>query len=193
MKQCGIQIASESRREPQLLLWGAPVPLKDMKCWSLRKSLVQTIDQLENQSRSRSEPDVVLDFGKNGVIFIEVKYKSANDKKEAKHKNWSRYLTDTKAFRIPQKVAATGHYELARNWRIAWEFREGRPMCLINLGLSKLFLKSQGQRLQDFENTLHQDNKCSFHKLIWKDFINAIPNIPSWLNEYVTDKGLNAV
>jgi hypothetical protein len=193
LHHCGVQIADANDMKPRLLLWGAPVPLADPETLDLSGNLIQCIDQIENQPNSRTEPDVVIDFGEHGIVFIEVKYRSSNDNKPADYAGWPVYLQNTEAFLDPQAVSTSGQYELVRNWRIGWDVRRGRPMSLINLGSQPLFVGKEDERLLGFQEALNQNNECSFQRLTWPEFIHALPNIPDWLEEYVNDKGLNAV
>ncbi len=84
--------------------------------------------------------------GPAGIVFIEVKYRSLNDNKDADYGGWSRYL-DTDAFADPLSLRRSGHYELARNWRIGWDLAGERPFTLVNLGPPILFEGPEGKRL----------------------------------------------
>jgi hypothetical protein len=46
---------------------------------------------LREDPNSFSEPDVIVDLGEEGLMFIEVKHCSGNDLKPADYCGWSRY------------------------------------------------------------------------------------------------------
>jgi hypothetical protein len=46
---------------------------------------------LREDPNSFSEPDVIVDFGEHGVMFIEVKHQSGNDLKPFDYAGWPRY------------------------------------------------------------------------------------------------------
>jgi hypothetical protein len=130
----------------------------------------------------------MVDFGDTGVVFIEVKYTCNNEPDS--DADWPPYLEQTTAFEDADAVRDTGLYELARNWRVAWEFRNGRPMNLVNLGLPKLFRGNAGRRLQQFVGGLSQAMACQFVKVTWARLISLIPKKPDWLDEYISERGL---
>jgi hypothetical protein len=121
MGQLGIDFMGNPPVEPSLLLWGSPVPPQDEASKAIQDRLIKVLDLLGEKQQRRSEPDVVIDYGEWGAIFIEVKHGSPNDDKPAAYKGWHTYLSNTDAFRDGDSVPNTGLYELARNWRIAWD------------------------------------------------------------------------
>src|SRR5262245_48417130 len=103
-----------------------------------------------------------------GMSAMEVKHRSRN-KPDPDHARWPRYVQGTTAFRSPALVQATGHYELARNWRIAWDMAtDRRPMALVNLGPVDSFQGKEGQRLDSFAAEVNQDDRHQFLKLEWR-------------------------
>jgi hypothetical protein len=61
-------------REPDLLIWGAPVPYeRNPHGHALRERVIAHLNDLNEQPRFRTEPDLVLDFGNNGVVIVEAK------------------------------------------------------------------------------------------------------------------------
>ena len=114
------------------MLWGVPQPPNSHQGGLLRKRIVGICDKLGEAPDSRSEPDVVADFGQCGLVSIEVKYKSGNDLQDFDVKH-EKYLDGTDAFAVPQLIRESKLYELARNWRIGVELANGAPFTLVNL------------------------------------------------------------
>ena len=125
--------------EPTVLLWGVPVLGADRRGIDIKKNLITILKQIGEDPQKYSEPDVILDFGDIGVVVIEVKYRSPNDKLNEKSPKWEKYLHNSSAFADINGLKKTGYYELARNWRIAWDLAGGRPMAFINLGPESIF------------------------------------------------------
>lgn len=171
---------------PRVLLWGTDITNGGGE--DVRDALVGAANKLDEQKRSRSEPDVVLDFGPAGVVFIEVKYRSGNDRLAGNSEKWDRYLGDTDAFADPDAVRESGLYELARNWRFASELRDGRPMTLVNLGRSDLFRPRESARLDRLESGLSVSDDARLLRLDWGSFLNVCSGVvpfPAWLSDYL--------
>lgn len=152
--------------------------------------LVQAIDAIGGRPSSRTEPDVVLDFGAAGVVFIEVKYRGRNDRKPADYAGWPTYLQGSAAFANPNMVLGSCLYELARNWRAAWDFARDRRMVLINLGQPMLFQEPEAQALEMFTDGLALDACHHFTGMTWADLLAAIAEMPPWLAQFLVDRGL---
>jgi hypothetical protein len=75
---------------PTLLLWGAPIGIGDRGA-EIQTQLRDLCVGLKEDPNSCSEPDVIVDLGEAGLIFIEVKYLSRNDRKPQNYSGWSRY------------------------------------------------------------------------------------------------------
>ena len=112
----------ESAEEPCLLLWGVPVPLDSTDGQDFAKRLTHTIDEIQHNPQSRSEPDVVLDFGAAGVVVIEVKYTSENDLKETSHAGWP-------AHRKHGSVSQSGRSEDYETLRACSELADWMAVC----------------------------------------------------------------
>jgi hypothetical protein len=139
-----------------------------------------------------SEPDVILEFGEAGLIIIEVKYRSPNDKKDAGYKGWGTYIDHTNAFIDASEVRRSGQYELTRNWRIGWELAGiRRPFTLVNLGPAYLFADAEGMRLDDFSRTLRRSDDRRFERTSWDRFLAAIPFPPDWFAAYTAARHLH--
>lgn len=119
LSNLGSEISKNAIDEPAMLLWGVPVPPNDPKAQFLQGHLVRILETLGESPRFYSEPDVILEFGEKGVIFIEMKVGSPNDKKQPSYGGWERYIKDKVVFGDTRKLKECGLYELARNWRIA--------------------------------------------------------------------------
>ena len=76
--------------EPTLLLWGVPVEPTTSGA-SLRARLSAQCTALGEDKERMSEPDVIVDLGAHGIVFIEVKYLSGNDKKSSSYAGWEKY------------------------------------------------------------------------------------------------------
>jgi hypothetical protein len=89
---------------PVLLVWGSPLP-PDGPGLGLRTRLVEISRNLDEDPRSRSEPDIVVQ-NIDGAI---VKLRSGNDVKPREYAGWGKdYLKDTDAFRDPDRVRDSG-------------------------------------------------------------------------------------
>jgi len=190
ISKVGIEFARLAICEPKLLLWGVPIPKDDTVAKSIRYHLENVVDAIGEDPERRSEPDVILDFGASGLIFIEVKLWSQNETKKNDYAGWEKYLTSTEAFLDPNKVKRSGFYELSRNWRIAWEMANDRPMVLINLGPAGIFKDDQKIPMQLFSESLRLSPIRQFVKVTWKSFLDAIPKKPKWFSKYIQDRGL---
>jgi hypothetical protein len=189
----GVAIAQHASVEPRLILWGAEVPGRDGSASQVPAGLHRVSCLLQETTDRRTEPDVILDFGVAGIVFVEVKFRSGNEIKPSKYAHWERYLGDQEApFKNPAEVRSNGHYELTRNWRIAWELSRmlNVPIALINLGKDALFDGAKGRALSVYESLLAQDGAHAFYRLSWRRFLDAAGYIPPWLRAYLTDRTL---
>jgi len=175
---------------PELLLWGVPVQ-GDSSASSVGPNLVAVSDALGEVPASRSEPDVVLDFGSAGVVVIEVKYRSGNSKITRPSK-FDRYVDGSPAFTNPATVKASGLYELTRNWRIAHDLAAGRPFVLVNLTMDGTLTSTRG--LPGFVASLATSTSQRFLPVSWRDFLiaarQATDCFPPWLDAYCHARGL---
>jgi hypothetical protein len=174
--------------EPDLLLWGVPIPEEDQDGWALRKRIEQISTGLHESSTSRSEPDVILSFGKGGLVFIEVKLGSRNEHQQPEYRNWGKYLKNSGYFVDPDQAQQSGLYELVRNWRIACECGEGRPVTVVNLGPQELFEPPYDEALKRLENSLDRKTRRIFRRLWWDDFFRAVHATPDWLRAYIEER-----
>ena len=180
-------LAIEPSSEPVLLLWGAPVPKDSGQRRMLRRSLSTVLDGLRDNKQSYSEPDVVLDFGMEGLVFIEVKYLSGNDL-SANTLAIQRYVDASAAFADHKRAISSGMYELVRNWRIGTDLAGIRPFTLLNL----VVRRSRGAELgalKEFSASLEVNGARRFKQALWNDVLPNI-DIPPWLASYTKRLGI---
>jgi hypothetical protein len=105
-------IAEETpTKAPTLLLWGAPIGSATRGA-AIRRQLKELCAKLQEDPNSFSEPDVIVDLGEGGLIFIEVKYRSGNDAQPEDYPGWSRYASTGRLVWQFQDVKSSGCYEL---------------------------------------------------------------------------------
>jgi hypothetical protein len=163
------------------LLWGVPQPPNSHQGGLLRKRIVGICDKLGEAPDSRSEPDVVADFGQCGLVSIEVKYKSGNDLQDFDVKH-EKYLDGTDAFAVPQLIRESKLYELARNWRIGVELANGAPFTLVNLVVKS----REPKQIAMFDSGLNH-RKGQFRVLTWTE-LTSESEPTEWLKQYFEDK-----
>jgi hypothetical protein len=190
-----IKSAMDTSTEPTLLLWGVPVPLDNSPGWDIQRRLVEVSNRIGEKPRRRSEPDVILDFGDAGLVFVEVKYRSRNEFVRESYPHFRTYLKETDAFVDAGVVRHSGRYELARNWRIGWELAKltgSQSFTLMNLGPAGLFEdKKERQHLVMFRSGLFSDQEHQFLTATWPAFLGGIPGPwPRWFEDYVNCRGL---
>jgi hypothetical protein len=173
-----------TNREPLLVLWGSqvgqPSSLKSM----VPETLKEISADLHEEPGRRTEPDVVLDYGRDGIAVIEVKHRSGNEVKDRAYgddtdKGWNLYVGSqpNNAFHDPESTRELGLYELTRNWRFGCELRRrlDRPVVVVNLGPVSLFQGRAGRLLDAFELGLRQDAMQRFRRLAWPDVMEMAP------------------
>jgi hypothetical protein len=179
---------------PAMLLWGVPIDGSGGR--NLRNQLIDVLDALGERPDSRTEPDVVLDYGERGVVLIEVKFRAGNDvQREENAYKFDLYSRGTRAFASPEGVTRTRHYELARNWRVAHDLATGRPYRVVNLGPPSLFSGPAGTALSGFEAALAGNAGGKFERLTWAAFLADIRAangpLPAWLERWLSERGIS--
>jgi len=164
--------------EPTALFWGAPFPLGSARGGELRRRLIAVCDRLGENPACRSEPDVILDFADVGLVVIEVKYLSRNERK-AFGQRYDRYVSGTSAFTDVDAIALSELYELTRNWRIGCELAADRPFALLNL----VATLQDNDVVMQFCSGLNTE-KGYFRTILWDDFLASFQQ-PLWLTEYL--------
>ena len=178
LNRAGLVSNETMRSIPTLLLWGVPIG-SSRRGLEIRQQLTELCVLLGEDPNSFSEPDVIVDFGTNGLLFIEVKHHSGNDWKASDYRGWSRYSEAPHVTWQFDSVKASGCYELARNWCFMNSLAGGRPATLINLGPAKLFDGAERARLENFVSALGANERARFKTLKWSDFLSG-ESSPEW-------------
>lgn len=172
--------------EPVMLIWGVPVPNNSVEGCALREKIITICDDLKEQPKFRSEPDVVLDFGEAGIVIVEAKLWSPNEFREPSYGGWPKYLNDA-VYRDPGCARAIGYYQLARNWRIACELAGERPFTLVNLGLE--YTRDETRELARLRLSFRTSARRRFVLRRWKTLLSGIA-IPTWLSAYARRRAI---
>jgi hypothetical protein len=166
---------------PTILLWGVPISGRDGA--ELRGAVVSASNALGEVPASRTEPDVIIDFGAAALVVVEVKYRSGNDEQD--DKPWRRYVADPTAFADQEGVQASGRYELARNWRLGCDLARGRPLTLVNL-VARRERGAKLARTDAFAASLSVGPRRQFRRLTFAELLSqASPAWPDWFRSYV--------
>jgi hypothetical protein len=168
-----------------MLLWGCPVPPGAKTGEELKADLIAVSNEVNENRSSRTEPDVVIDAGDAGVIFIEVKLHSGNEVR-SNELVFNRYL-DQGAFSDGSSVTKSGYYELVRNWRLGTAMARNRPFHLVNLGPGIIFDDPRQQdRWQVFMAGIGAQNGRHFHRARWDNVLSTLsdPTL-AWIREFV--------
>ncbi|HZZ93225.1 MAG TPA: hypothetical protein VFE23_11745 [Usitatibacter sp.] len=83
-----------SSKEPLLILWGSQVGGATGRRSEVPAALTEISEALREDPSRRTEPDVVLDFGDDGIAIIEVKHRAGNETTPSRPENWALYLKD---------------------------------------------------------------------------------------------------
>ncbi len=173
-------------RDPVMLMWGVPVPNDDTAGRALRDRIINVSNSLSEKPTRRSEPDVVLDFGDEGVIVIEAKLFSPNERKPETYAGWSKYI-DHSVFRDPESACATGYYQLVRNWRIGTALAGERPFTLVNLAPE--FAGDERTGLARLRLALRTSRERRFILRRWSALLSGFV-VPDWFSDYARRRGL---
>jgi hypothetical protein len=191
IRHLGLWQEGTRTRSPALLLWGVPVDAQP-RTMKIRERLITFCRSLKEDTQSLSEPDVIIDLGESGLVFIEVKYRSGNDFKPVDYAGWERYFRRSGLAWNQTDVRATGCYELARNWRLLNGLADGRPAILVSLGLSRLFTGADGARLDRFIEALGEQPNSRFRRLTWRTLLACADNAPPWFVRFCSERQLQA-
>jgi hypothetical protein len=168
-----------------LLLWGVPVR-EQQAGTATADRLSQISDRLGENPISRSEPDVIMDAGEHGVVVVEVKYLSGNER--STHSGpFARYVGEG-FFAEPGHVVSSGLYELTRNWRIGCELAGTRPFTLVNLVIPSRVLRDS-KAFHEFRSGLGTMDQREFRVVDWAEFVRSwIAGAPRWFKDYLDSR-----
>jgi hypothetical protein len=192
LRRAGLAIPYRAFWPEAMLLWGVPIPLdRTGQGWWLREYLEEIGDRLGEDPRSRTEPDVVIDLGPDGIFIIEVKHRSGTAVKSGDYAGWDRYYPAVSPLTYAASMRSSGCYELARNWRFGLELaaEQARPFTLACLGPDDLFLGDGAKIILPFEACLPGERAARFQKLTWADLLGAIEHPPEWFVRCVESRG----
>ena len=151
----------------EILIWGVPQINKEYT--SPLKNICKELGENEN---SFSEPDLIF-VCEDETVFIEVKVKSPNDKKDSNKRDFDKYLCNN--FYVNKEQAKQSkYYELVRNWTIANMYEDTKKSILINLAPEKTFYKENDLDFNNFINSIK--NKENFFQLSWENVIHKMKN-----------------
>jgi hypothetical protein len=190
LRRAGLIADETLTTAPTLLLWGAPVD-NGTRGAEIRRQLSDLCANLQEDPNSFSEPDVIIDLGEDGLMFIEVKHHSGNDVQPADYPGWSRYASGARLNWRFNDVKTSGCYELARNWCLLKNLAAERPASLVSLGPAKLFLGKEGARLDRFVTALGTDERSHFMKVRWSDLLGkGLDDVPDWFAQFCRSRDL---
>jgi hypothetical protein len=190
LERSGLVSNRISTTAPTLLLWGSPIG-GEPRGLQIQNQLIELCGGLEEEASSFSEPDVIVDLGADGLVFIEVKYLSGNDSKSPDYAGWTRYVSAPWLSWQVESVKASRCYELARNWRLLKNLAAERTATLVNLGPASLFSGKEGARLNRFGAALGADERSHFKKITWSDLLGVnLDKMPEWFIRFCRDRRL---
>ena len=171
--------------DSEVLLWGAPITTINHDA---RASFIKASTIVGEKANYRTEPDVIMDYGKYGLIFIECKYLSPNSIKPPMFKGWDKY-DSPQYFKNFANVRQGGLYQLTRMWRMGNEMAENRPFTLINIVRKSDLAHVQAYNRIHFGDLIQRRRSSHFITISWDtilDFFNS-----SWaVHHYASIKDL---
>lgn len=190
LRHAGITAETTPETAPTLLLWGVPAD-NGAPGEEIRKQLGDLCASLQDCPNSLSKPDVIIDLGEAGLVFIEVKHRSGNDLKPADYPSWSRYVSAARLGWPIEDVEAPGCYELARNWCLLKGVSGERPATLANLGPARPLGGAEGACLDRLVVTLGADPRPHSMKVTWPSLLGSrIDDVPEWFSQFCRSRGL---
>lgn len=166
-----------------IFLWGSNICAQNINS-DFNKQFTKVSESFKEVPEKRTEPDVFIKL-KDKLIFIEVKYKSANVVIND--------ITKFDKYLVPniddEMLKSSGHYELYRNWAFVSSLSDGTKFELINLGRQRLFEDKNKMKLNQFEDSLKSANG-NFVKLSWEQIIGNMndKDYDNWFLEYLNHK-----
>ncbi len=182
--KAGLVSPEAAEVSPSLLLWGVPID-DSARGLSILLNLIRRSNELMEHSSSRSEPDVIVDLGRFGLIFIEAKYRSGNEIKPPDYRGWRKYLDASWVDWRKEDVRQSGLYELARNWCLMSGLAGDWPKTLVNLGADEIFASQDAERLKRFAFALGSGRTSSFKQISWAKFLDpVIVQSRKWFSDF---------
>lgn len=173
-------------KNPDVYLWGSN--LKGENKSKLISEFYRLSENANEKISSRTEPDVILDFKEEGIIFIEVKYKSPNEIKKNKLTTFDNYISNN-AFKSSKSAKESGMYELVRNWYFGYHLSANREFTLINLGFESLWENSNKENINKFIKSINISDNKKFSTLSWDEFSKALSQKnDNWFLNYFNEK-----
>ena len=174
-------------KPPTVLFWGVPVP-QARKGYKIRDRLISILDRIGEASTRRSEPDIVIDYDRCGLIFIEVKLNSKNDSSTDLNK-MERYIAGNPAFVDSAKVKLVGYTS-----SLGTGVSGGTSRQVDRLGSSISDRKLFSLALDNstiFESGLARSPGARLLREAWEDLLGEIdtaiggmpPSLADWLAE----------
>jgi len=172
-----------------LYLWGVDAKEPNNISNTITQSLKHISFDIGENTKSMTDPDVIIHFPNSALIFIEVKYQSGNEINHSPNK-LNKYINhDPYLFKDNVMVYDSGHYELIRNWVIGNSLISDTPFYLINLGYTSLFNDKNQKKLELFSNSLNCiEGKRVFRKVSWEYLLNSNLFSDSDILNYLNDK-----
>jgi hypothetical protein len=117
----------------------------------------------------------------NVLAIVEAKLGSQNDLRPSDYAGWPLYYKPG-FFNVPlEEVAATGLYELVRNWRIGSELAGDRAFVLVNLAPTKL--EADASRLREVISVTPK------RRLLPCTWAEVLEEAPEWIREFAVERG----
>jgi len=171
--------------DPEVLLWGAPITTTN---YNARAIFIKASEKVGEKTDYRTEPDVIMDYGEYGLIFIECKYLSLNASKPSTFGGWDKY-DSPQYFKDFDKVRQGGLYQLARMWRIGNEMTGDRPFTLINIVRKSDLAHVQAYNKAFFGDHIQRRRNSHFITISWDAILNLLD--PNWaVHHYAKMKNL---
>jgi hypothetical protein len=157
---------------------------------NFRKVLIEVLkNEFNEEENYYSEPDIIIET-ENKILFIEVKYNSANSYEKSLRKI-ERYLKKEYYSDI-EKAKKSLYYELIRNWSIGNKISKNKEYYLLNIGLKRKFdNENKNARIKLFQESLN--NKSNFIRITWENIMENLnkEDIDSYFMEKMNRKIFN--
>lgn len=167
-----------SPTDPSVLLWGVPICGPDAS--DIADRLEQISRGLGEKPTARTEPDVIVGWS-DVLAIVEAKLGSRNELKHSDYAGWPLYESPSYFDAPLERVAETGLYELARNWRIGSELAGDRRFVLVNLAPTTL--EPDASRLRGVIR------ETPARRLVSRTWGDALVGAPEWIRTFAVKRG----